>query len=510
MTKLIIIGIDGATFDLFGPWVNQGELPNIKKLIEEGVHGRLESCQPPVTAPAWKCFSTGKNPAKLGIFWWRRIDVEKREVIGADPYLVDSKEFWDYIGRAGYKSVILGIPLTYPKKEMVNTILISGGPFAEVDNYTYPPELKTELENKFNYKLHPNSNFSEKTEEVLNELLELINLRFEAAKYLLDKENPDLLNVTCFYINALQHFCWNEEPIREAWKFIDKKIGELIREVNEDFNVIIMSDHGISEIKREFYINTWLMKESYLKIEEGAAIRFKLKINEIIKKHPKLISLIRHFIPKSIKQSINIQEVPCKMPSEFEKKINWEKSTAIATAQGPLYLNVPQHDKRYEKIREEIAEKLKNLTDPITRKRVIRKVYKKEEIYDGQYLDIAPDLVLESEPEYWIREGLIGKNNIFGYSGIWKATNFREGIFIAHGPDIKQGVKIENVKIIDLAPTILHMMYTPIPKDMDGRVLKEIFEEESELAKRSIKYREVNQKERIKERIKKLKAIGKI
>ncbi|MFW6121196.1 MAG: alkaline phosphatase family protein, partial [Petrotogales bacterium] len=72
--RVIVIGLDGAHFELIEPWLKKGELPNIKKCIEEGVSADMEVCLPPVTSPNWKCYSTGLNPGKLGIFWWENID----------------------------------------------------------------------------------------------------------------------------------------------------------------------------------------------------------------------------------------------------------------------------------------------------------------------------------------------------------------------------------------------------------------------------------------------------
>ena len=81
------------------------------------------------------------------------------------------------------------------------------------------------------------------------------------------------------------------------------------------------------------------------------------------------------------------------------------------------------------------------------------------------------------------------------------------GIFLTYGPNIKKGSEITNAEIIDIAPTILHIMGIPIPKDTNGKVLKEIFEEESELAKRETLYKEIGEKEKIKEKIRELKTL---
>ena len=148
--------------------------------------------------------------------------------------------------------------------------------------------------------------------------------------------------------------------------------------------------------------------------------------------------------------------------------------------------------------------------NPKTGKKIARKVYRREEIYSGKYLPEAPDLIIDQNRGTHIRGGIgVGKKDVFEEPYRWKAENKREGIVIASGPDIRKGEKrLGRVSILDLAPTILHLMNIPIPDDMDGRVLTEIFKQDSEPAKREVKYQEAEEyqaqleKERIKQRVK--------
>ena len=78
MTETIVLGLDGANWALLEPWLEAGNLPNIQSLREEGTWSDMESCLPPVTCPNWRCYSTGKNPGKLGVFWWEKIDTNNR------------------------------------------------------------------------------------------------------------------------------------------------------------------------------------------------------------------------------------------------------------------------------------------------------------------------------------------------------------------------------------------------------------------------------------------------
>ena len=108
--NMLVIGIDGACWPLIIKMIDAGELPNIKNLRENGVWGDMKSCIPPITYPAWKCYSTGKNPGKLGVFWWEYLDIEKQRSIIPNSQSFNSKEVWDYLNEYNIKTGIIGMP----------------------------------------------------------------------------------------------------------------------------------------------------------------------------------------------------------------------------------------------------------------------------------------------------------------------------------------------------------------------------------------------------------------
>ena len=146
--NMLVIGIDGACWPLINKLIKSEELPNIKNLRENGVWGDMKSCIPPITCPAWKCYSTGKNPGKLGVFWWEYLDLENKKSIIPDSRSFDSKEIWDYLNENEIKTGIIGMPTTYPPKK-VNGFMISGSPEAGDTDYTYPKSIEKDVEVKF-------------------------------------------------------------------------------------------------------------------------------------------------------------------------------------------------------------------------------------------------------------------------------------------------------------------------------------------------------------------------
>ena len=515
---IIVIGLDGATWNLLKAFAKKGHLPTIAKLMHNGVYGNLESSIPPVTFPAWKCYSTGKNPGKFGVYWWMNVDVNNKKYISNNSTSFKSDEIWDYLGNIGINCCVTGMPTTYPPKK-IKGCMVSELPINEL-NYTYPSELGQKLKDKFNYKCTESDYHGADKHDAASERLEMIKQRFVATQYLIDEYNPDFINLTIFHIDNIQHFYWkymeNDDPefgniILDAWKLIDTEINTLINKLGKDTNIIFMSDHGFTPLKAIFDLDNWLIEKKYLVMKKQ-----KFGMNNIINAVHKLglykyaayvvnksntIPLINKIIPSAE----NIIE------SELENSIDWEKSKVITLSQGVIYIN--KHvvkTSEYENFRNELITEISSIKNPTTGEKLANCVYKKEDIYSGKYLSQAPDLVILPNEGY----ELYHRRNIDkiwdfspeedGWSGIHKL----QGIFLAHGPDIKQNATIDGARIIDLAPTILHMFGVPIPRDMDGRVLTEIFREDSEMAQREVVNEKINSElKSIKNKISMLKKV---
>jgi len=486
--ETIVIGLDGASFDLIDPWLRAGKLPNLQRLIDNGVKGRLKSCLPPTTSPNWKCYSTGKNPGKLGIFWWENIDFQNRRVY-IPSTRIQSKEIWDYLSESGRKVGIINMPLTYPTKQ-VNGFMIAGGPDAPDGNYTYPRELESRLKREFKYKVHPTVRSSwQKSKKAVEEAINLMERRFDVARALAQEYNLDFLHLTIFYINSLHHDLWNDERVLRAWQALDRNIGALITDFKQS-NVIIMSDHGTNEINQVFYINTWLERQGYLKTSGSLWLPralYKLGLNEErlfrVVQRLHLNKMINRLLPKKIRDNIPSAIGTVELEHKADK-VNWGKSKALASGQGPLYLASDNSG-----LRKELINKLEKLTNPRTGLKVAHHVYQRENIYHGEFLLEAPNIIIDQSPHTHIR-GSIGNKNIFERPQRWRAENTPTGIFIASGPDFKEDIEVEDVAILDLAPTILHQMGISVPADMDGRVVSEIFKKGSDPASRTVQYQD--------------------
>ena len=489
MKRVCVIGLDGANWELISPWLNSGDLPNLSLIKENGVSGVLKSQYPPVTFPNWKCYSTGKNPGKLGVFWFELFDRERNTITFPNAKSFHSAELWDYLNIKGIKTGIINMPTTFPPRR-INGFMIAGGPLCADTSYTYPPTLENYLVEKFRYTrgLKHSIDVSKKSCEGVAEALRLIKLRFDVALDLWEKYSEiNFLHITIFFLNVLQHHFYRDEPVFKAWKIIDKYIGEFIK---KNITVFLVSDHGCGKVEHIFYINTWLEKEGYLKtrLPVSRSIFNTIGIDRrklsIFTEKIGIKKMLKMFTPDSIRKIVPKEDGRYKNKEEL---IDWENTVSFGSGQGIIYLTLARQHDEYYSIREKIKSKLARLQIPNTSKYVAKNIYNGEEVYKAENMDDIPDIVFEQN-EFLHTNGDIGNKVVFGVPKRWQAENITDGFFGAIGKDLKEGYCISDCNIVDVAPTLLYFFDVDIPEDMDGKVRKDIFKESSLYFRKKVSY----------------------
>ncbi|MFD1571293.1 alkaline phosphatase family protein [Halorubrum laminariae] len=488
--KTIVIGLDGAHFEIIEPWIEQGKLPNIKYIIEGGVTADMQSVLPPVTSPNWKAYSTGKNPGKLGIFWWENVDMEGKQVYYPDERKNTHEEFWELIGEDSSAGVV-NVPTTYPPRE-VNSFIVSGAPDGKETGYTHPNNLESELRDKFEYRVTKDRSLKTCPDEAAREIVELIDLRFRAGKDLLDKYDPVFLQITTFYLNSLHHFFWDDERTLEGWEVVDRHIGDFLQ---DDFNVVLMSDHGATEIDTVFHINAWLEQEGYLTTD----MRVAGTMENLGLTKERLLELTSNLGIRDIAKQLTPQAVIDRIPSESgeinrESKtanLDWNASSALASGQGPVYIK--GDGEKYQQIRKKLIKALSELKNP-DGKIIADEVHRGENVFHGAYADEAPDIIIDQADGVHIQGGL-GRQEVFSQPDDdgWQGENKRDALFVANGPDFGTG-HIDQISILDLAPTFLHLHGCAVPANMDGEVLKGAFDRDSSPFSRDVSREQTNSK----------------
>lgn len=510
--------MDGASPDLIERWMD--DLPNLKKIKENGVFGSLNSTIPPFSCPAWNCFMTGKNPGKIGIFDFQvglgQFDVSSYPAIVNLTYQ-DSLSFWDIISDVGLKVGIVNVPLTYPPTEL-NGFMVSGFLTPpDATDYTYPEELRDEI-----YRFIPNYEPTEFVEMTAPELMRrreegfldanslCIENTSRISDYLLRNKRWDVFVTVFTPLDRLQHYFWHHmdenhpkydesqaqkyrNVIKDFYQKLDGIIGELEGKLDEETNIIIMSDHGFGPAYGYFHINNFLRESGFLSVEKPG--RIKVFSNYILKGSKHLLrfiaklgilelpfikgailgekSWIRKLTPKNIKL-----EHPY-MRSRSFLDIDWKNTKAYAFGNNKIFINLKGRESKgiieegdeYEKIVRELKDALYGVRSPLTGKSLFAKIYEKKEIYKGKHTKEAPDLVVMGK-EISFKMGT-GKGEVFEIPGLQSGDHRQEGLIMMKGPEIKRGKRI-SADILDIAPTVLYMEGIAIPSDIDGRVLKEV------------------------------------
>lgn len=487
--ETVCVGIDGAHFELIQPWLDSGKLPNIQTVLETGISGDLTSVLPPVTSPNWKSYATGKNPGKLGIFWWENVDTDGQRVYYPSDRKQRQPEFWELLAQERPVGVI-GVPTTYPPKQL-DGFYVSGAPDGEEAGFASPPGVEEVLETDLDYRIQHTHSWQLEPDAAAEEALELIESRFRAATELLQEYDVSFLQVTTFYVNSLHHFRWDDEYTLRAWQLVDEYVGEFL---DMGGNVVLMSDHGSTRIDTVFQINTWLEQEGYLTLDADVTDTLHsvgITTDRLLELTNRLgiADAARRVAPQWLLDRIPNDSGELKRESKTDA-IDWEGTTALASGQGPVYLTLDRSDPQYETVRDELAEKLRAVETP-NGDPLASAVLPGEDVYSGEYMDDAPDLVVDQAPGIHI-PGRVGRDEVFidPETEDWRAENKRQGLFAASGPDFTTGT-IESLSILDLAPTLLHLYDQPIPTAMDGSVRQSVFATETDASQRDPTFREV-------------------
>jgi predicted AlkP superfamily phosphohydrolase/phosphomutase len=535
--KVLVICLDGATWNLLQPWIEAGRLPTFNQFLDEGVSGDLTSVIPPITAPAWASFMTGKNPGKHGIYHF----INRGPQAGHQAFVSSASRtgnvLWELLGEAGKRVTVLNVPTTYPPQK-VNGVLISDflTPPGKRD-FTYPLSLLDEIEQTFgSYPLHLktlmfSANLTgSNTERLLRELHHELKYKFDVAHYLLDHYESDFTILHILGTDRIQHELWNfidprhprfdqklsrryGDKIIEYFARVDAEIKRLVDRFNDEATTFIISDHGFGPVHKAIDLNVWLLEQGYIQIKANARSRLKHRLwkmgltNEVMAR-----LLLKTFFKygagmvdkvsdETIFKSIRfLAQRGQNTPLFSLDDVDWSRTKAYAlVGMGAVNVNLEGREptgsvkpgSSYQTLKEEIADRLKELIDPETGDRVNGQVFIREQIYHGPYLDQSPDIMFLPNDTGYVAGSMMGftANKAIVDNPAWPGHHRLRGIFLAKGKHVQKGKRLDQAGIIDLAPTLLYLMGSPIPRDMDGRVLAPMFEE-SFVSSRTIQYRE--------------------
>lgn len=511
-TKVLVIGLDGATPELIDRWVAEEKLPHLKRIIQNGVYGKLRSVYPPISPAAWTTFATGYNPGKHGTYDFRNYDTRRYSCF-ADT-IVDSNAFagksiWDLVGAADQKVGVVTVPVTYPAWK-VNGFMISGYPTPDTGkSYTYPPELGKTIPPLVGDAAF----FKSATHHVLlKEMDRLMHLTTDVSIEQMQKDDYGLFIMVVGATDRAHHDWWKYidpahpaytaedaalygDLILQVYQSADACVGKFLDAIDENTNVLVMSDHGGGAHPKYYFNTNYVLRTLNLlksnqkasQKKSGLKIAFKEFYRTKIRRFPYLEKVYRS-LPLRLKKVATNFDSQTMMNLDV---IDWKHTKAYRFPMYPpvegVMINVigrqPQGcvspGEEYEAIRTRILEEVRNLRDPKTGELIVLEAYRREDIYSGERLETAPDLILVTQDCYKGGTDIDSPVSDVPLDVLTKLSGVHrmDGILLAQGPHLRKHASLAHAGIIDVAPTIMYMLHMPIPSDMDGQPLSDLFEE---------------------------------
>jgi predicted AlkP superfamily phosphohydrolase/phosphomutase len=521
--KIVIIGLDAATWDLMGPWIEQGRLPNLASLVGTGVRAELESAIPPLTPPAWTSFMTGKNPGKHGIFYFLEPQPGSYAMRYANGGSRRSRTFFGLLSDAGCSVGSVNVPFTYPP-ERLNGFQISGfdAP-SEKSPFIHPPTLREEVERivgkvRFDITHLGFMSTDKRRMQVLADMGKVDEQWTNLALYLLEKHPADLMMFTFMSIDTVQHHFWQYldpkhfmydsagaakfgDAVLRVYQRLDAAVGKLLGKLPQETTVIVVSDHGGGPVSdRVIYLNRFLWQLGLLRYREQQKSPLKAKEQAVRAVYKVLSGTLGPDQKKFLAGLLPGLRERFEGAYTSFANIDWAGTKAycseILASPPSIWINRKNEkpagivsEEEYEPLLALITEKLNELKDPRTGQPVISRVYRRDELFHGPFAKEAPDLILDwwSENAFSIKPSFPEENDqpalqILPRGPVrepeWGGTHRKLGVLVMKGQAFKQAARLDRARLVDVAPTLLHLMGQPIPDDMDGRVLVEAFDPE--------------------------------
>jgi predicted AlkP superfamily phosphohydrolase/phosphomutase len=493
--KAMIIGLDAASPPLIEKWIDS--LPNLRILYRSGTHGILQSIVPPSSVPAWQCFATGKNPAKIGVWGFLSIGPDRKLRHGRTTEEIGC--LWDTCGKEGLKVGVFNVPGTYPPYP-VNGFMVSGFPTPPGKVWAYPKDVMKRLDQavkgyEIDVPLTKPSEMRGGEEAYLAQVERLHAKSVESAKLLLEWFKPDLFFMTFQGIDMVQHDFsrYMDQPgsdysnvVRDWYIRLDQAVGELREFTTPQTYLLALSDHGSMPITTSFHVNEYLRSRGVLtvkNISEKKSREIYTPLRKMILRTlpPNAIKAVYRLTPDRLAHKLTVSAQHERTLTRLVNSIDWNNTKAFSTGgpQAAIYINSQNYDggslqnpdQRAELV-ESLESMLGDLTHPSTGEKIRAVYHRREDTFQGPYQMEAPDLAVElfAKDEKIHINITLGSGEIWSFAPHLSSEHVREGFWCMIGPRVPEGLRLD-ASILDLAPTLQSMMGLKVSQDVDGKNL---------------------------------------
>ena len=485
--KLVVLGWDSATFDVVDPLLEAGRLPALQSVLERGVRAPLRSVWPPMTDCAWTSAFTGRNPGAHGIFgsWYRAPGAYACRYFSSRDRRAPA--LWEFA--ADSRFLVWNVPMTYPPSPVPGAMVAGygappGGAICE------PKELQKEIERRW-----PLGDLLDRAphgdlRDFLDDLVRGLEAQPEAIAWAAERAEADCVAAVWPHVDRAQHFFWRMRgtdhalagAVDHVYQAMDRATGALLEKF-PDANFLIVSDHGAGRLRGDVNLGAWLTHRGYAapgKQQRHLMSRVAWAMPPPVRRFGR--RLLPGLANRTFGASLSGQLGP----------FDWSRTQAFVGFHGDLWLNLAGREQEgtvkeseAASVRDELVRHLLDLQDPRTGDNVFAAVHKRDEVYAGDAIDLAPDLVLDSwSAGYRVapRRDPAGDlvTDPMGLSGVneaWSSDHRPVGILAAAGPGIAAG-DVGELSLMDVCPTALALLGEPVPDDLDGSPGRAILSDE--------------------------------
>lgn len=498
--RVVVLGLDGATWDLIEPWARAGALPNLASLMSTGSYGELESTLPYVTPLAWPAITTGTNPGKHGLLGFRTRKSDSYDWPLSTSTQIVRPAIWDLLAKHELSSAALFIPFSYPARP-IRGAAISGAfsPRRFEAESAWPKDLVSELKSRFDERLlfaqrqSPNAT----VDEVADLMVRGVHEQTNAMVYTIDTVNPDFVFTVWHDTDKAAHIMWHhsdlpcpdlDSPMFRIYKAVDEGIAKVLDACGGDPLVIVCSDHGTCPITHRVKSHLFLERLGLLKLRRDPQISGVSKAGRLYRRAP---TFIKRAVPTSLKKKAK-QKVRNAVVQQ-NALVDWSATTVYPqpVSSEAFFLNTAGREpagRVVESASEEILERLTTALMELqtdTGDSLVKGVYRRDEIFKGPMAHLGPDLVADGRKGTMFVPSGVGDRELIDVparpdfrkdepSSV--GYHQRDGIYLVSGPGVKPG-KGSKASVTELAPTILRYLNLPVPTDMDGVGLTDSFED---------------------------------
>ena len=509
--KVFVLGLDGATWDILKPLADAGDLPHIARLMQRGASGTLGSIFPPLSPVAWTGIMTGKNSGKHGVFEFLEYAHDPLHGKVNSSRAIKTDLVWEIAGRHGKTTVAGGVPMSYPARKTPGFFLGDFLSPADAPDFSSDPAIMAELEKEIGTYRPWSTTVHDGGNEVaaLKDLTDYLDHHLKAVRFLMKRCPWDLFMFDLMATDRIQHELWHvwEPTHREAkgrdlsavrrgyvdfWKKLDDGIGAIEADLPPETTLLLISDHGFGPIEWYVNFNVWLLERGDIALQDSFYVRQKKWFYDRGATPEWFYKLMVKFrlAEQRVGRFRGKQTGPLERMAEAaflsKRHIDWSKTKAYSQGNfGQIFINKkgrqPQGCVEAADVRpllEDLKAGLMAIPHPETGEPLVEKILEPDDLYDGPHAHLAPDLTVVLRDWRYRTIGLhdFTTNKLIAPSFGPTGDHRMEGILIASGPAVKPGARPEGATLLDIAPTVLQLLGVPVPADMDGRPLVELFD----------------------------------